>query len=263
MFVDLLERGVSERFNDALLRFSVAKFGQNGPVLDDLDAGELFEDPPLRSIEREFRLFRFEAVVYRRQAFELFDTGARVERHPFDQRHNRRRAVRWWCRQWLNRALPLLGLSREANLLLHQCSSLSQLGLGIAPRFELPHYSFWCIRSCRFVFVRVVRLNATRVRFCGSRPRLFGEKANDIGSDLIAMTPLRQENRVSRSAEKTGTHHRKDKLAQRCVDEVLVEGVEPRFVKRGNSICDLICTRMARRRPAYFGAIRRFHCFSP
>jgi len=64
----------------------------------------------------------------------------------------------------------------------------------------------------------------------GSRPRLFGEEASDIGNDLIAMTALRQQNRVSRSAEKTGTHHGKDNLTQRRVDDVLVEGVEPRFI---------------------------------
>ena len=66
---------------------------------------------------------------------------------------------------------------------------------------------------------------------CGSRPRLFGEEANDIGSDLIALTPLRQEDRVSRSAEKTDPHHWKDNLAQRRVDDLLVEGVEPRLVQ--------------------------------
>ena len=72
--------------------------------------------------------------------------------------------------------------------------------------------------------------------FSGSRPRLFGEEASDIGNDLTAMTPLRQQNRVGRSAEKTGTHHGKDNLAQRRVDDVLVEGVEPRLVQRGNSV---------------------------
>src|SRR5215469_14394890 len=70
-----------------------------------------------------------------------------------------------------------------------------------------------------------------RVRFCGSRPRLFGEEANDISSDLIALTPLRQEDRVSRSAEKTGPHHWKNNLGQRRVDDVLVECVEPRLVQ--------------------------------
>jgi hypothetical protein len=67
--------------------------------------------------------------------------------------------------------------------------------------------------------------------FCGSQPRLFGEEASDIGNELIAMTPLRQQNRVSRSAEKTGTHHGKDNLAQLRIDDVLVESVEPRLVQ--------------------------------
>jgi len=65
---------------------------------------------------------------------------------------------------------------------------------------------------------------------CGSRPRLFGEEASDIGNDLTAMTPLRQQNRVGRSAEKAGAHHGKDNLAQRCIGDVLVEGVKPRLV---------------------------------
>jgi len=75
--------------------------------------------------------------------------------------------------------------------------------------------------------------------FCGSRPRLFGEEASDIGNDLIAMTPLRQQNRVSRSAEKTGAHRGKDNLAQRRIDDLLVEGVKPRFVQRRNSVSGL------------------------
>jgi len=75
--------------------------------------------------------------------------------------------------------------------------------------------------------------------FCGSRPRLFGEEDSDIGDDLITMTPLRQQNCVSRSAEKKDTHHGKDNLAQRRVDDVLVEGVEPRLVQRGNSVSGL------------------------
>jgi len=173
---------------------------------------------------------RFEALVHPRQAFELFDIGMRIKRHSFNQRHNRRRAVRWRRGQWLSRPFPSLGSSRKAGLLLHQHSSLSHSASGIAPRFELPRHSFWCGRSCQFIFVRVVRWNAAGVRLCGSRPRLFGEKASDIGNGLIAMTPLRQQNRVSRSAKKTGTHHGKDNLAQRRIDDVLVEGVEPCLV---------------------------------
>src|SRR6516225_9647917 len=85
--------------------------------------------------------------------------------------------------------------------------------------------------------VGVTRL--TPCKALGSRPRLFGEEASDIGNDLIAMTPLRQQNRVSRSAEKTGTYHGKDNLAQRRIDDVLVEGVKPRFVQRRNSVSGL------------------------
>jgi len=36
----------------------------------------------------------------------------------------------------------------------------------------------------------------------GSGPRLFNEEASDIGSNLIAMALLQQQNRVVRSAEK-------------------------------------------------------------
>jgi len=46
-----------------------------------------------------------------------------------------------------------------------------------------------------------------------SGPRLFKEEASDIGSNLIAMALLQQQNRVVRSAEKTSAHYRKDKLA--------------------------------------------------
>src|SRR5215472_6771563 len=66
---------------------------------------------------------------------------------------------------------------------------------------------FWRFRSYQSIFVRVVRPNAAGVRLCGSRPRLFVEEAGDIGNDLIVMTPLRQQNRAGRSAEKTGAHH--------------------------------------------------------
>ena len=79
-------------------------------------------------------------------------------------------------------------------------------------------------------FLPVHFVRRQNARFCRSRPRLFGEEASDIGNDLIAMTPLCQQNRVSRSAEKTGAHQRKDNLAQWRVGDVLVEGVEPRLV---------------------------------
>ena len=41
VFVDLLQGGVFECFIGALLRLPLFDFVENGPVLDDLDAGEL------------------------------------------------------------------------------------------------------------------------------------------------------------------------------------------------------------------------------
>src|SRR5215469_6405456 len=107
---------------------------------------------------------------------------------------------------------------------------LVPLRLGIAPRFETAA-PFLLVNSFLPVHFPPRRQAQCRVRFCGSRPRLFGEEANDISSDLIALTPLRQEDRVSRSAEKTGPHHWKNNLGQRRVDDVLVECVEPRLVQ--------------------------------
>jgi hypothetical protein len=45
MFVDLLQGGVFEGFVGAFLRFSLLDFIEGGPVLHELNAGELFEDP--------------------------------------------------------------------------------------------------------------------------------------------------------------------------------------------------------------------------
>jgi hypothetical protein len=59
---------------------------------------------------------------------------------------------------------------------------------------------------------------------------LFGDKAGDVGSDAIAVAFLQQPNRVNRSAEKAAPHHRKDNLAERGADDVLVKSVEPRLV---------------------------------
>ena len=111
MFVDLLQGSVSECYIGALLRPSFLDFGQNGPVLDDLDAGELLKDPALRLVVGELCLFRFEPLVHRHHAFELFDIVPGVKRHPFNQRQNRRGAVRWRRgRSALNRPFALLGL---------------------------------------------------------------------------------------------------------------------------------------------------------
>src|SRR5215469_7368149 len=138
MFVDLFERRIFEGFNGASL-LSVVDVGQNGPVFDDLDAGELFEDPPLRSIEREFRLLCLEALVYCHHAVEFLDIGMRIERQPVNQRQHHRSVVQRWFRRWLNWPSPLLGLSREAGLLLHQCSSICQLVSAFRRSSKLPH----------------------------------------------------------------------------------------------------------------------------
>ena len=63
----------------------------------------------------------------------------------------------------------------------------------------------------------------------GSRLRLFGDEAGDIGTEAIAM-PFLQQDRVNRSAEKAAAHDRKGNPAERCVDHVLAKGVEPRLV---------------------------------
>jgi hypothetical protein len=128
-----------------------------GPVLDDLDAGKLFEDPPLRCIVREFGFFRFEALVHCCQPFKLLDIGAGIKRHLFNQRQHHRSVVRRWFRRWLNWSFPPLGLSREGGLLLHQCSSICQLVSAFRRSSKLPHVNvlrsgetvFWGARSGR------------------------------------------------------------------------------------------------------------------
>jgi len=73
------------------------------------------------------------------------------------------------------------------------------------------------------------QVNAVRMRLWESRLRLFDEASN-IGSSLIAMTLLQQENRVHRSAKKAVAHQGKDDLAQGTVADTPVEGVEPCLV---------------------------------
>jgi len=48
--------------------------------------------------------------------------------------------------------------------------------------------------------------NAVGAAHWRSGPRLFNEEASDIGSNLIAMALLQQQNRVARSPEKTSAH---------------------------------------------------------
>jgi hypothetical protein len=55
------------------------------------------------------------------------------------------------------------------------------------------------------------------------RLRVFHDEVSNIGSQLIAMTLLQQENRVNRSAKKAGTHQGEDGLAQGGVDHTPVE----------------------------------------
>src|SRR6516164_2842723 len=75
---------------------------------------------------------------------------------------------------------------------------LVPLSLGIAPQFQLTRHRPGCSRlifrlGCEFMPRMAVHW------WSGSM--LFSDKASDIGNDLIAMTPWRQQNRLSRSAE--------------------------------------------------------------
>jgi hypothetical protein len=63
-----------------------------------------------------------------------------------------------------------------------------------------------------------------------SRLRLFKDEGGNIGSQLIAMTLLQQQNRVRRPTEKAVAHQGQDGLAERGVDGTLVEGVKPCLV---------------------------------
>src|SRR6516162_11502233 len=104
MFVDLLERRVFEGFVGALLRFRVVDLREHRAVLDDLDAGELLEDPPLGSVVGALGLFASEPLVQCEDVFE------------------------WRCPlvAWAVPAQPLiarLDLDRKARLLLH-CNPL-------------------------------------------------------------------------------------------------------------------------------------------
>ena len=97
---------------------------KSGPVLDDLDAGKLSQDPALSGVVGELGLFRLEPLVHCDDAFELFDICAGVERHPFKQPENRGKGVNWWRGQKpLDRPLALLCIEHEVSLLLHQNSS--------------------------------------------------------------------------------------------------------------------------------------------
>jgi hypothetical protein len=58
------------------------------------------------------------------------------------------------------------------------------------------------------------QVDAVRSRWV-SRMRLFQDEAGNIGSQLISMTLLQQEDCAHRSVEKAAPHQRKDTLAHR------------------------------------------------
>src|SRR5271169_156394 len=137
MFVDLLKGCIFEGLIGAVLGLSLFNFVESGPVLDDFDADELFQDPALRRVKRKFGLFRLQSLVHCHHAIELFDIGAGVKRHPFNQLQNRGGAIAWWRGHYPgNLPFALLGRSCEAGLLPHQNFSHSAR-LGIAPQLEV------------------------------------------------------------------------------------------------------------------------------
>ena len=76
MFVDLLQGSVFECFVGALLRLPLLGLVQNGPALDDLDTGELLQNPTLGGVVCELGLLRLEALIHRHHAFELCKRSA-------------------------------------------------------------------------------------------------------------------------------------------------------------------------------------------
>jgi hypothetical protein len=142
MLVNFLQWGVFEGCIAALLRLAFLDFVESGPVLDDLDAGELFQDPALCRAVGELGLFRVEALIHCDHAFELCGISAGVKRHLFNQRQNRRGAVRCWReRSPLSRCFAMLGLEREISPLFHQNSSLPSSGLPSLCGLPLTHDS--------------------------------------------------------------------------------------------------------------------------
>src|SRR3954453_5651840 len=124
MFVDLLQRGVFEGFVGTFLRLSLLDFITGGPVLHELDAGELFQDPALRRVERKLGLFCVQSLIHCHHAIELFDIGAGVKRYPFNQLQNRGGAIAWWRGNYPgNLPFTLHGRTCEASLFPHQSSS--------------------------------------------------------------------------------------------------------------------------------------------
>jgi hypothetical protein len=60
--------------------------------------------------------------------------------------------------------------------------------------------------------------------------RVQRDEAGNIGSQLIAITLLQQEDCVRRSAEKAAPHQGKYALPQSGVDDAFIERVEPSLV---------------------------------
>ena len=66
---------------------------------------------------------------------------------------------------------------------------------------------------------------------CGDHDSGFSAMKPVISAATRSPWPfLQQHDRVSRAAEKAAAHHRKDNLAEWRVDDVLIQGVEPRLV---------------------------------
>ena len=115
MFVDLLQRGVFEGFVGAFLRLSLVDFIEAaGLLFTSLMPASFFRIRPFAALNASSAPFALSSLVHCDDAFELFDVGTGIKRHPFNQRQNRSSAVQWWRGEMLN-------------LLLHQNSSFSGL----------------------------------------------------------------------------------------------------------------------------------------
>src|SRR5262249_52362105 len=83
---------------------------------------------------------------------------------------------------------------------------------------------------CSFSRVLTVHLPSTPPRYCRVGDQDCGFSAMKPAISAARRSPWQQQDRVNRSAEKAAAHDRKGNPAERCVDHVLVEGVEPRLV---------------------------------
>jgi len=92
MFVESPPGSVFEGFISASGDFP-SRFRIERTVLDDFDAGELFEDPTLRRIVCELGLFRLEALVHCHHRWSFFDSARGQAPTFLNQRQNRGGAV--------------------------------------------------------------------------------------------------------------------------------------------------------------------------